>query len=166
VNLLGILTALQNLPLAAAVRGETAGTEWLFPIIETCHVLCVATVFGSIGFLDLRLLGVAGRDTPVAQQSAETLPFTWTAWVLAALTGTTMFISKALTYYGNFQFRMKFLFMMLAAVNMLVFQFGVYRRVSEWNTTAPPLPARVAGGLSLAFWIAVIFFGRWVGFTT
>ena len=40
-----------------------------------------------------------------------------------------MFLSKAVTYADNFDFRMKFIFMALAAVNMLVFHFGAYRRV-------------------------------------
>ncbi len=92
--------------------------------------------------------------------------WTWTAWVLSAITGTIMFMSKAVTYYGNLQFRMKFVFMALAAVNMLIFHFGAYRKVAQWDTSVPPTSARVAGALSIGFWVAVIFFGRWVGFTT
>ena len=77
-----------------------------------------------------------------------------------------MFMSKALTYAGNFDFRMKFIFMALAALNMLVFHFGAYRRVADWDMGRPPAAARLAGGLSISFWLAVIFFGRWIGFTT
>ena len=86
--------------------------------------------------------------------------------MLSAITGTLLFMSKAVTYYGNFQFRMKFIFMALAAVNMLIFHFGAYRRVAQWDTAVPPTSARIAGALSIAFWVAVIFFGRWIGFTT
>ena len=57
-------------------------------------------------------------------------------------------------------------FMALAAVNMLIFHFGAYRKVAQWDTAVPPTSARVAGALSIAFWVAVIFFGRWIGFTT
>jgi hypothetical protein len=160
------LVFLQELPFSAAIRGDTPGTEWLFPIVETCHVLTLTVVFGSIAMVDLRLLGLASRGTPVARLTEEVLPWTWSAWILAAITGSTMFVSKAVTYADNFDFRMKFLFMALAAVNMLVFHFGAYRRVSEWGAGAPPRAARMAGGLSLTFWLAVIFFGRWIGFTT
>jgi hypothetical protein len=58
MTLHGILVFLQELPLSAAVRGDEPGTEWLFPIIETCHVLCLTVVFGSIAMVDLRLLGL------------------------------------------------------------------------------------------------------------
>jgi hypothetical protein len=161
-----IVTAIQNLPLAAAMRGETAGSEWLFPIVETIHVLTLTVVFGSIVMVDLRLVGVTGRGTSISRLTEETLPWTWTAWVLSAITGTMLFTSKAVTYYGNFQFRMKFVFMALAAVNMLIFHFGAYRKVAQWDTAVPPLSARVAGALSIAFWVTVIFFGRWIGFKT
>jgi hypothetical protein len=166
MSLHGILIFLQNLPLAAAVRGDNPGTEWLFPIVETCHVLTLTLVFGSIAMLDLRLLGWGSCNASIVRLTRETLPWTWTAWGLAAISGSTLFISKAVTYAGNFDFRMKFLCMALAAVNMLVFHFGAYRRVADWDTGRPPRAARLAGGLSLTFWLAVIFFGRWVGFTT
>lgn len=166
MNLHAILIFLQELPLAAAVRGDTPGTEWLFPIVETCHVLTLTVVFGSIVMVDLRLLGWTSRGTSISRLTEETLPWTWTAWVLAAITGSMLFISKAVTYAGNFEFRLKFICMALAGVNMLVFHFGAYRRVADWDRDTPPAAARLAGALSLAFWIAVIFFGRWVGFTT
>ena len=166
MSLQDVLNFLQNLPLAAAVRGDNPGTEWVFPIVETCHVLALTLVFGSIVMVDLRLLGWTSRDASIARLTRETLPWTWTAWGFAALTGSMLFISKAVTYAGNFDFRMKFLCMALAALNMLVFHFGAYRRVADWDVGRPPRAARLAGGVSLASWLAVIFFGRWVGFTT
>ena len=166
MNLDTFLTWIEDLPLSSAIRGASAGTEWLFPIIETLHVLTLAVVFGSIVMVDPRLVGLTGRGTSVSRLTDETLPWTWTAWVISAITGTLMFMSKAVTYYGNFQFRMKFVFMALAALNMLIFHFGAYRRVGLWDTAVPPTSARIAGALSIGFWVAVIFFGRWIGFTT
>jgi hypothetical protein len=162
-----MLTALQSTAIATAVRGDTSGSEWLFPIIETAHVLALAVVFGSVAMLDLRLLGIASRGVSVQKLSREVLPWTWSAFVLAAIFGTLMFISKAETYFNNFEFRMKFLALSLAGLNMLVFHLGPFRRVAHWDPRQPPpAVARVAGGLSLLLWILVIFYGRWVGFTT
>jgi hypothetical protein len=162
-----ILEALQQTRLANMVAGNVSGSEWLFPIVETVHVLALATVFGSIAMVDLRLLGLASRHSAVSRLSAEVLPWTWTAFVIAALSGSMMFISKASTYWHNPQFEVKFLAMALAGLNMLVFQFGVFRRVAGWDTALPTPPAaRLAGVLSLGLWTLVIFMGRWVGFTT
>jgi len=170
VTLQLILHALQSNVLAATVRGDTPPielTSWLFPIIETCHVASIALVFGSIFMVDVRLLGLAGRDSAVTQLSREILPYTWTAFGFAALTGLLLFISKASTYFYNLQFELKFLFMFLAGVNMLIFHRGVYRHVLDWDRAArPPTGARLAGALSIALWICVIFMGRWIGFTS
>lgn len=148
------------------LRPDVEGTEWLFPIIESIHVLALTLVFGSIAMVDLRLIGLTRTRTPLSRLAAETLPWTWSAWIVAAITGTLMFMSKAVTYSGNFQFRMKLVCMALAAVNMLIFHFGAYRQVAAWENGSFPTSARIAGGFSLAFWVAVVFFGRWIGFTT
>lgn len=166
MGLHGLLSALEDTPLASAMRGELGG-EWLFPIVETLHVMSLALVFGSIVMVDLRLVGAASRGSAVSSLSREVLPYTWAAFVCAIVTGTLLFVSKAHVYFHNLQFQLKFLCMLLAGVNMLVFHFGVYRHVLEWDERyPPPCAARLAGALSIALWMGVIFFGRWIGFTT
>lgn len=161
-----LLTTLHDLPLAAAVRGES-GWDWLFPIVEIVHVCALALVFGSILMVDLRLVGLSSPNSKVSRLTQELLPYTWVAFAIAAISGSMLFISKAPIYFGNLQFRIKFLLMFLAGLNMLAFHFGIYRRVAQWDQALPPpLAARLAGAASIALWVAVIFMGRWVGFTT
>ena len=166
MNIAELLTTIEDWPISAALRGEIPGTEWLFPIIETLHVMALTIVVGSIAMVDLRLLGITSRNSAVSRLSNEVLPWTWTAWAAAAMFGTLIFMAKANTYAGNLQFRLKFACMGLAAVNMLIFHFGAYRRVAHWDLGEPPMSAKVAGALSLLLWVGVVFFGRWVGFTT
>lgn len=160
-----LLQSIQASPVAAAIRGELPGTEWLFPIVETLHVIALTLVVGSIAMIDLRLLGVVSRSSPVSRLSKEVLPWTWTAWCAAAVFGSLLFSSNARAYAGNLQFQLKFTCMALAALNMLIFQLGAFRRVERWDLGEPPRSAKIAGALSLLLWIGVVFFGRWVGFT-
>ena len=165
MNIEAVLKGIEALPISSAMRGEVEGSEWLFPIVETLHVMALTVVVGSISMMDLRLLGIASRNSPVSRLSKEVLPWTWTAWCVAAVFGTLMFMSKAHTYAENPQFELKFACMGLAALNMLVFHLGAFRHVERWDTGDPPRSAKIAGGLSLLLWIGVVFFGRWVGFT-
>jgi hypothetical protein len=166
MNLAPVWKAIEGWQLSAAMRGDLPNTEWLFLVAETLHVMAITTVFGSIVMVDLRLLGISWRNTRVSKLSEEILPWTWTAWCLAALFGSLMFVAKPVAYSGNLQFRLKFVCMLLAAVNMLVFQFGAFRRVAEWDEGTTPFRAKLAGAISVSLWMAVVFFGRWTGFTT
>jgi hypothetical protein len=160
-----LLKAIQALPLAGYVRGDVAGTEWIFPIIETCHVLALVVVFGSIAMVDLRLLGLYARDAPVTQLASSLLRWTWTAWCFAALFGSLLFMSNAAVYGNNRQFIGKFVCMGLAGLNMLYFQFWTFKGVSKWDSAEPPPAAKWAGALSLLLWTGVVVLGRWTGFT-
>jgi hypothetical protein len=53
----------------------------------------------------------------------------------------------------------------LAFVNMLVFQLITSQSVTKWDRTTLPVAAKVAGALSLLFWIGVVYFARMTGFT-
>jgi hypothetical protein len=77
-----------------------------------------------------------------------------------------MFITNASNYYGNPQFRLKMALIVLAGINMLVFEATAGRTVHRWDKDRVPLSGKIAGVLSLVFWITIIFLGRWVGFTT
>jgi hypothetical protein len=143
-----------------------AESLWAFPTIETVHVIALVTVFGTIVIMDLRLLGITSTNVPVSRLSADTLKWTWMAFVLAAVTGTLLFISKASSYMVNPFFLGKMAVMALAGLNMLLFHFLTYKTVTDWDNAAkPPSAARFAGIASLVMWLAIIFFGRAIGFT-
>jgi hypothetical protein len=143
-----------------------AQSSFAFPWIESIHVLCIVTVVGAIAVLDLRLLNLTSRQRSVISVSNDVLPFTWGAFVVAVITGLMLFSSKATEYAANVPFRLKMLMLACAGLNMLVFHFTSYRTVGGWNEGVdPPRRAKVAAGLSLTFWLFVIIFGRWIGFT-
>jgi Family of unknown function (DUF6644) len=152
---------LQDTAIATAIREN----EILFPWIETVHVLAIVLVVGSISIVDLRLLGWASRDRPVKQVLRDVLPLTWGAFGVAAIAGGLLFSSKAVDYAHNFFFQGKMVLMALAGVNMVIFHAFSGRDVARWSNAEPPLTARIAGSASLILWIAVVAFGRWIGFT-
>ena len=143
-----------------------ASSEWAFPTIECIHVIALVTVVGTIAIMDLRLLGVASRNSAVTAMSNDTLPYTWGAFVLAAITGLLLFVSKATGYVKNPYFIAKMICLAFAGGNMALFHLSTWRTVHSWDRDAAvPLGGKVAAGLSLFFWILVIFFGRVIGFT-
>jgi hypothetical protein len=156
-----LLQQLQDTALASAI-GESV---WLFPTIETIHVLALSLVVGSIAIVDLRLLGWASARRAVSSIAHEVLPWTWAAFVVALISGALLFSSKAVQYYNNIPFRIKIALLLAAGLNMLWFQLRTYRDVALWDAAAkPPAGARWAGSFSLVFWVGVVAAGRWIGF--
>src|SRR6187399_3407954 len=143
-----------------------AESTWMFPTIETIHVIALTTVLGMIAIVDLRLVGVGSRALAVTKLSKDTLPWVWGAFVLAAITGSLLFVSKASSYMANPYFLWKMVMLALAGFNMMYFHFFTYRTVEHWDLDPTvPIGAKIAGGLSLLFWLLVVFFGRAIGFT-
>ena len=159
--LINFLNWLGETPLALSIAEST----WLFPTIEVIHVFAISMVFGTIAIIDLRLLGLASSSRRYTEMARELLPWTWGAWGVAATVGTLLIASRPVAYFENADFRLKFLCMGLAGLNMLVFQLVTSRDVAQWDKGGASLTGRVAGGLSLVLWIGVVYFARKTGFT-
>lgn len=156
-----LFSSIQAWPISQAI----AEHPWYFPAAEVVHVMAIALVVGSISLLDLRLVGLRARDIAVTRIARDVLNWTWVAFAVAVVTGLLMFISSAETYWENPFFRIKMVLIALAGLNMLLFHLGMFRSVHLWDDAAsPPYGARIAGGLSLLFWIGVVTCGRWIGF--
>ena len=163
MDVAAILKSLEDSGLAARIRESL----FLFPMIESTHVIALALVFGTITIIDLRLLGIASTQRPFTRMASDILKWTWAAFILAALTGSLMFITNASVYYHNFYFRTKMALLVLTGINLLVFELTAARTIHGWDKapSAPPAGKAVAA-LSLAIWISIIVMGRMIGFTT
>jgi hypothetical protein len=149
---------LQNTPLALLV-----GESW-FPWVESAHVVFLAAVAGTILTVDARLLGLGSRQLRISYLSERLLPWTWAAFTGAAITGLLLFIANAVSYLDKTPFLIKMGLLVVAGLNMLYFQFFTWRSVADWDTGRAAPAARAAGAISMATWIGVITFGRWIGF--
>lgn len=157
-----LLQSLADSPLGSHIHQSGVAFAW----IESLHVMMIVTVVGSIAIVDLRLLGYRAHRRGVHQLMSDLLPFTWGAFALAAVTGGMLFTSQAPSYWESVPFRLKLAVLLLAGANMLGFHLTAYRKIAEWDESLrPPLVARIAGALSLSLWVAVMFLGRWIGFS-
>ena len=152
----------ENSALADNIREN----DVLFPLIESLHVVSICLVVGSIFAVDLRLLGLASTDRSVSRVMNGILPLTWTAFAVAVASGSLLFISNATKYLGNGYFDAKILLICAAGLNMAMFHALSAKDLPRWdNDTRLPLRARLAGGLSILLWVAVVACGRMIGFT-
>jgi len=154
---------LQETSLANGIRNSLL----LFPLLEAVHVFGLALVVGTITVIDLRLLGLASTRRPFHVMASDILKWTWVAFAITVCAGALMFTTNAQVYFANFYFRVKVGLLALAGLNVMLFHLTAYRRLERWDRE-PSAPAigRIAAAASLVIWIAIIFSGRMIGFTT
>jgi hypothetical protein len=140
-------------------------SNWAFPTLDTMHTLGIVLVAGAIMLVDLRLLGLGLRSVPVSQLVARIVPATLGGFGFMLLSGGLLFWSEAVKMYHSPAFRIKIVLLALAGLNALIFHRTIYRDVANWDPgRAAPARARLAGLLSLIFWIAIIAAGRAIAY--
>lgn len=140
-------------------------STWAFPAFDAIHTLGIVLVAGTIMLVDLRLLGLGLRSVPVAELVSRIVPWTLWGFGLMFVTGALLFSSEAVKLYHSPVFRVKVVLLALAGLNAFIFHRTIYRDVANWDPGAvAPARARMAGLLSLLFWIAIIAAGRAIAY--
>ena len=160
-NPLELCKWLDQTAVGAAVRESL----WLFPAIETLHLLGMAALLGTVAVLDLRLLGWAMRRERVSSLVGKLLPWAWAGFAVQVVTGGLLFSSEAVKVSSNPAFRLKMLLIFLAGVHAFIFHWIVYRDVGNWDDSARlPLKAKLSGFVSILLWVGIVAAGRFIGF--
>ena len=156
----GALGAMEGSGLGQAMRQWL----WLYPSVETIHIVGIGLLFGSIAVLDLRLLGFS-RSIPVKKLAAHVLPWTIGSFALIVPSGLLMFTAHATEFIDSEVFILKMLLILAGFVNAGVFHTTVFRSADVWDSEEmrklpPPPSVRASAAISLLIWMSVIACGR------
>jgi hypothetical protein len=151
----------------ASTSGSIALHEslYMYPLVESTHVLTLCLFVGLAAIVDLRLMGVMLRDVPVSDVARRLLPWVAVGFAIMVITGVLLFYAIPVRSYHSIWFRIKLVLLVLAGVNAWVFHARIWRRVSEWDVApVPPRAARLAGAASLVLWAGIIVMGRMIAY--
>lgn len=149
-----LLQTLAELSLPTWIRASA----WAYPMINILHVIGIATLFGTIFTVDLRLLGIA-KVFPLLSIMQFLLPLTLCGFILAVSTGGLMFAVDPVKYWNNPFFPWKIFFIVASAVNAALFHLLTWKKIDTVEALSPVIP-RIHGALSIVFWLSVIICGR------
>jgi hypothetical protein len=160
--LVEFLAWLEGSALGHAMRG--AGV-WSYGVVNLIHILGVATLFGSILVLDLRLLGLWAR-VPLVSVATPAVPLAIVGFAVAAVSGACLLTTNATEYAGNPFLLIKFLGVALGLVNVAVLHaLPAWKARAERVPTAPErFQLAAAGGASLVCWLTALAAGRLIGY--
>ena len=119
-----------------------ATTEWsialheslyLYPWIESSHVLFICFFFGTLLFVDLRLTGKVFTNLSISEMNKGILPLTIIGFCLMTLTGLLLFYAIPVRNYQNIFFRIKILLIIIAGLNALFFHRRMSKEAKKWD---------------------------------
>jgi len=152
-----IIQWMQNSDIGTGIRESI----WLFPIVETTHVLALALSVGVLVWFDLRLMGWGMKHQQVSTVHKQIMPIALIGFIIMFISGIVLFWSEPEKCYLSGFYRAKMLFLVLAGVNAAVFEFTTKKSIEDWDKYPIPLvKARLAGLFSIITWTAVIIAGR------
>ncbi len=136
---------------------------YVYPLVNALHIMGLATLFGAIVALDLRLLGVAS-GVPL-RPLAQHLPRVAAGGLaVAVLTGLLLFTVKPFEYVDNRAFQVKAVLVVAGASHAAIVHASVAWRALVADGGASRHGLRVAAAISLVIWTSAILAGRLIAF--
>jgi hypothetical protein len=160
------MEALSDFLLTLPLGDFVATHDWVWPFCETLHFVGMCVLLGTVGVVDLRVLGVA-KGIPI-QLLEKFIPLGVAAFLVNLVTGFIFIagnpVGGPMEYLTNLSLQLKMLLVLIAGVNLLLFYVtGIHKSLD-----ALPADGDASGGakavaaVSLGAWIMVIVMGRFI----
>jgi hypothetical protein len=138
---------------------------FMYPLVESTHVLTLMLFVGMTVMWDLRLLGLAFTNVPISEAARRILPWSRAGFVLMVVTGALLFYAIPVRNYQNVFFRVKMIMFALALLNIWYFHTRTERSIGAWDTLPrPPRAARMAAVVSITLWFLIVVAGRMIAY--
>ena len=161
MDLQAFAQSLQAMGWATTLRESSLA----YPIILSLHLTAMGLFGGMIAMTDLRILGLAMTQRPMADVHNQLRPYKHLGLTIAVLCGASLAWSKAAIYWPNPFFRMKLACLGLVAIHALIFRGPVYKSLSEMDKFGKATgSAKLAAVISLFLWVCLVGAGRWIGY--
>jgi uncharacterized membrane protein len=149
-------------PSPPAFTDLMVASKWWWAFMMDMHFIGLVLVVGTIGLLNLRVLGFAKR-LPIAPLN-KLVPWGLAGFGINLVTGMLAFIGMSAYYTFNIAFILKVGVMLLAVASLALFYATSAFHDCEGvgpGEDAPP-KAKLLAGASLVLWFGVIVLGRYI----
>jgi hypothetical protein len=144
--------------LSSAIRDNS----WVVPLVQSIHIIAIAVVVGCALVTELRILGIVAPDESMEVVAQRYLPWMWRALAVLLATGLVMIIGEPERTLSNVTFWIK---MALVSTGVLA-SLGLRKPLLRPSNPTDNAPAKVLAWTLLALWVAVIFCGRWIAYSS
>jgi hypothetical protein len=137
----------------------------MIPAIQSVHIVAIGIILTSVFMIDLRILGLSGRDQTLTETTARFGP--WLTWALGVLlvTGALMVVGEPARELLAFSFWFKMCLVAIGVTSAGWFQIALKRHERQWETTlVNRWSIKSAAVLTLLVWVGIVILGRLIAY--
>jgi len=153
---------LSNTALSVGIQNHS----WIVPISQSIHIVGVCMVFTCALTINARLLGIRKSGRSVSELVDTLVPVMW--WSLAVLlfTGLLQTITEPVRQFVTPMYWAKLVSIVVVVAMTAAFARKVHANAPRWDDERQrPGSARLYAVVTSLIWIAIVIFGRFIGYT-
>lgn len=154
-QLLEIIYLLEDSYIGEYVRSSL----WLFPVIQSFHLIGLGILGGAVVVGDLRLMGILMRTESTRYVIRVTRPWFNFGLFILIITGIPLFLSEAVKCYYSRAFWIKISCLLLGTL------FVYFIRNPTVLSKDENFIIKILGFVSFSLWVVTAASGRWIGFS-
>src|SRR5262245_25474519 len=139
--------------------------EWIIPTVQSIHIVAIGVVLASVFMIDLRILGLAGRDQSLLETTNRFGPWLTVALCVLLGTGVLMVIGEPARELLAFSFWFKMSLIAIGTLIAALFQFTLKRNGPQWEESlVKRRTTKSLAVLTLLIWVGIIILGRLIAY--
>ena len=154
-QLLEIIYLLEDSYIGEYVRSSL----WLFPVIQSFHLIGLGILGGAVVIGDLRLMGILMRTESTRYVIRVTRSWFDFGLFTLVITGIPLFLSEAVKCYYSRAFWIKISCLLLGTLFIYFIRNPIVLSKDE------NFMIKVLGFMSFSLWVVTAASGRWIGFS-
>ena len=154
-QLLEIIYLLEDSYIGEYVRSSL----WLFPVIQSFHLIGLGILGGAVVVGDLRLMGILMRTESTRYVIRVTRPWFNFGLFILIITGIPLFLSEAVKCYYSRAFWIKISCLLLGTLFVYFIRNPIVLSKDE------NFIIKILGFISFSLWVVTAASGRWIGFS-
>ena len=139
---------------------------WFTPTSQSIHIIALSVVFACALLIGLQLAGVGRAAQPLHVAIRKKTLFMYVGLIALLITGALQTIAEPQRQFGSPAFWIKMVLIVFGLLLTWWVARGVRREPQRWEDTARrPAWSRPYALVYVTTWIAIIFCGRFIGYT-
>src|SRR5215471_13460496 len=138
--------------------------EWVIPTVQSIHIAAIGVILASVFMIDLRVLGLAGRDQSLLETTGRFGPWLSGALCVLLTTGVLMVIGEPARELLAFSFWLKMFLIAIGTLIASMFQIALKRNEHYWEKSLSRGTVRSLAIVTFLIWVAIVILGRLIAY--